>query len=605
MVRSMKSHQTADCCLRVLVVDDIESSRQDLCHLLRDLGHEVIEAASGATALVLALESKPDIVLLDLLMPDLDGFEVTRQLRVHVTERWLPVIVTSSLQGDEHFIRALQGGADDYLSRPVQADLLNAKLRHYHRVLGMQAQVSAMAGRQQSIHDNILDAVITLDEQGVIEEANRAACTLFGAPGDLSLRGQACDVVMGATLSQLQAGKDIQLRRHDQALFPAEVSLSQWREGGTTRHTVVVHDLTERRHIERLKDEFLAMVSHELRTPLTSILGALGLLAAGTAGEMPPAAGVLIDMAHRNGERLSHLVDDILDLTKLEGNRMVLHTQTLRLGPLLREALAANQGYADPTGVKLQLQAEDDGPEVCVDQGRFMQVMANLLSNAIKYSPAGGVVEVSLSVAADGVCVAVRDHGSGIDPVFRARMFEKFSQADGSDRRKQGGTGLGLYVSRMLVERMEGRITVESVAGAGATFSVHFPFAHALDQEQPAWILLIDADLDSRDRVARSLAGVCRVESAANLDQAREYVGRGRPPMVMADPQAQGRADVFCAALRRLASGQPVMLYTDSVDAMFVQRMGLAWVRKARTSHQELMNAIMQALKQSPIRRAS
>ncbi len=581
--------------LRVLVVDDIQASRQRLCDLVGELGHEPCGADSGKAAIEMVLLNPPDVVLLDLLMPDMDGFEVTQRVRSLVTDRWLPVIVTSSLEGEDHFIEALHRGADDYLARPISPGLLDAKLRHYARVLGLQSRLAALAQRQRTINDNILDAVITLDDQGVIKESNSAAASLFGRDA-APLAGQHCESALGASLADLRSQREISLPRADGTVFPAELALSEWAEEGRVLHTLVVRDLTERHHIERMKDEFLATVSHELRTPLTSVLGALGLLASGAAGALPKAAVPLADVAKRNGERLSRLIDDILDLTKLEGNQMVLQLLPMRLDALLQEAMTANQGYAQRTGVMLSAEIAEGGPQVRIDADRFLQVMANLLSNAIKHSASGDTVRVSMNWSSSEVLVKVRDRGPGIDPQFRARMFEKFSQADGSDRRAQGGAGLGLYITRMLVERMGGRVEADSVAGEGATFTVGFPLIDVRIAVSAPWLLHIDRDVDVRRRIADWLSPLCAVEGAADLQQAEGPFAYARPPIVIADPQAQGPAEEFCAALRRLAHGCPVILYTDSVDAAFVQRMGVGWLQKSQVGSEKLIEAVRSAI---------
>ena len=584
--------------LRILVADDIEASRLQLCALVGALGHEVHAASSGAQALQQSVQQVPDLVLLDLLMPDMDGFAVTEQLRSLITDRWLPVIVTSSLEGDEHFIHALLGGADDYLTRPINPALLEAKLRHYSRVLGLQSHLAVQSQRQRDIHDNILDAVITLDGDGLIEEANFAAMSLFG-DGVHRLDGQPCTHVMGVSMDQVISQAQAPLTRADGVAFPAELALSEWREHGRVHYTVVVRDLTERQRMARMKDEFLATVSHELRTPLTSVLGALGLLASGAAGALPKAAVPLAEVAKRNGERLSRLIDDILDLTKLEGNQMVLQLRPVHLAPLLREALSANQGYAQRAGVHLNLEVPEGSPQVRLDADRFLQVMANLLSNAIKHSPAGDTVHVVLAWTEAVVRVRVRDRGPGIDPKFRARMFEKFSQADGSDRRAQGGTGLGLYITRMLVERMGGQVAVDSVAGEGATFFVELPVMDAKLPVWAPWVLHIDSDVDARRRVADWLLPLCPVEGAANLLQAQElHQQRARqcPAMVIADPQTQGLAEDFCATLQRLAPRRVILLYSDAVDAEFVRRMGLNWLQKSQGGREQLRTAVQAAL---------
>jgi len=589
----MQKRSAATPVLRILVADDIETSRLNLCQLVRDCGHQAWGVDSGKAAVVQILEQKPDLVLLDLLMPEMDGFAVTQTIRSLVTQRWLPVIVTSSLDGEEHFIHALRGGADDYLMRPINPALLDAKLRHYAWVLGMQSRLAVLAQRQRDIHDNILDAVITLDSNGHIQESNLAALRIFG-DGLHRLVGQPCEVVLGVPLADLLKPGEITLTRFDGGSFPAELVMSEWIEVDRTRYTIVIRDLTERHRIERMKDEFLATVSHELRTPLTSVLGALGLLASGAAGALPKAALPLAEVAKRNGERLSRLIDDILDLTKLEDNQMVLHLRPSNLEPLLREAIVANQGYAQRSGVQLSLELPAGSPQVRVDPERFLQVMANLLSNAIKHSASGDTVRISLDWSATELRVKVQDQGPGIDPRFRARMFEKFSQADGSDRRAQGGTGLGLYITRMLMDRMGGRIVVDSVAGQGACFALEFAL---IDAEAPApWLLHIDSDLDARRRVADWLAPLCPVEGAANLQQARSLMEGAQPPIIIADPQAQGSAEEFCQSLQQMSQGRSVIVFSDAVDDAFVRRLGLVWLRKAQAGREELLAAARLAL---------
>jgi hypothetical protein len=306
----------------------------------------------------------------------------------------------------------------------------------------------------------------------------------------------------------------------------------------------------------------------------------------------------LAEAAQRNGQRLSRLIDDILDLTKLEGDRLQMQMAPAATGTLLREAHAANLGYAQRAGVALLLEIdpEAESAQVRVDSHRFLQVMANLLSNAIKHSPAGGTVDVSAVRTAHAVGVRVRDRGPGIDPAFRSRMFAKFSQADGSDRRAQGGTGLGLYISRMLVERMGGHIGVEPASGEGTVFSVEFPLADAAAPPARPAALVVDSDVDARSRVAAWIGGMCTVEAVASLAQAAGRVSPAGPPVVIADTHAQGEADGFCAALRRLAAGGQVILYSDSVDEAFAHSAGAVWLRKTGTRQDDVVRAVRAAI---------
>jgi len=245
----------------------------------------------------------------------------------------------------------------------------------------------------------------------------------------------------------------------------------------------IIEDISERKRIERMKNEFISTVSHELRTPLTSISGSLGLLKGGAAGDLPDTARELLDIAHNNSQRLGLLINDLLDMEKLVAGKMRFVVEAQLLSPLLEQAIRDNQGYADRFGVSLVLEATDGEARVEVDADRLQQVLANLLSNAAKFSPGGSDVVLSAMINKDKVRVSVADRGPGIPEEFRDRIFQKFSQADASDTRDQPGTGLGLAISRELVEKMGGRIGFESVPGDGATFYVDLPLAEGNPQK--------------------------------------------------------------------------------------------------------------------------
>jgi len=231
-------------------------------------------------------------------------------------------------------------------------------------------------------------------------------------------------------------------------------------------------DVTQLRRLDRMKTEFVSLVSHELRTPLTSIRGAIGLLANST---VPPAkAQELLALANRNAERLAILVDDILDMEKIESGKMRFDLQPQPIGPLLEQAMSTNASYAARYQVRFQLVGELPTVLVLVDATRVLQVMANLLSNAAKFSPAGGSVDVSALTGANQVRIAVRDYGPGIPPEFQQRMFGRFNQGDASDSRAKGGSGLGLAISKALLERMDGSISFTTGAD-GTTFYIEFP----------------------------------------------------------------------------------------------------------------------------------
>jgi PAS domain S-box-containing protein len=241
----------------------------------------------------------------------------------------------------------------------------------------------------------------------------------------------------------------------------------------------ITRDLTERKKIENIKDEFISVVSHELRTPLTSIQGALGLLLGGAVGRFNDKAKKLLNIAESNCGRLVRLVNDILDIQKIEAGKMVFDLKPLLLQKVITEAITANQMYAEKYGVSIHFDKGPVGIHVNADPGRLVQVITNLISNAVKFSDIGGVVTLSVIQYDHKVRVNVIDTGRGIAPEFHCKIFEKFSQADASNTRKEGGSGLGLTISKAIIERLGGELAFISKVGEGSNFYFDLPIWHA------------------------------------------------------------------------------------------------------------------------------
>ena len=242
-----------------------------------------------------------------------------------------------------------------------------------------------------------------------------------------------------------------------------------------------ISDISERKHLERLKDEFVSTVSHELRTPLTSITGSLGLINGGALGAVPDAIKDMLAIAEGNSRRLRQLIDDLLDMDKLIAGKMSFDLQPIKLDELLAECDASHQGFAQHLGVRL-LHSNCPDLQVLADAQRLQQVLSNLLSNALKFSPAQGEVRLYSELAGQSVRILVSDQGLGIPADFTARIFKKFSQADASDSRQKGGTGLGLAISKELIERMGGTIGFVSGLQRGSTFWIELPLHHQEDE---------------------------------------------------------------------------------------------------------------------------
>ena len=347
------------------------------------------------------------------------------------------------------------------------------------------------AEHMQTIFDNVVDGIITIDEEGIIATFNKAAEHIFGyseeeavgrnvsllmPPPDREKHGGYIRNYMITKIPNLLGTRrELTGLRSDGTEFPMDVALSEISRKGQRMFVGIVRDISERRRMEKMKNEFVSTVSHELRTPLTSITGALGLMAGGALGSLPEQLGPLVDIAYKNSQQLGYLINDLLDMEKIAVGKLHFDMQVQELMPLVEQAIEVNHGYGDQYHVRYVLKQRMDGARVRVDSKRFVQILSNFLSNAAKFSPAGSEVEISVKQNGGLVRVEVLDHGGGIPDEFRNRIFQKFSQADSSDTRKKGGTGLGLAISKELAERMEGGVGFESEAGKGTIFFIDLP----------------------------------------------------------------------------------------------------------------------------------
>ena len=339
-----------------------------------------------------------------------------------------------------------------------------------------------------AILENAVESILVVDEHGLIEKANPAAAQLFKYPLLQFSSFHIADLI--PVLRHTFNAQDDDLgtfhlretlgRRSDGSDIEIELSISPVAIHERKFFTFIIHDATERRKVDRMKSEFISTVSHELRTPLTSIKGALSIVLSDSLGDLPSKIKDLLMIAGSNADRLARLVNDILDVDKLEFGNVQLNMEHRAIYPLLQQSIEQNQGYAARYGVSLQLEAPAFLAEQAaanLDADRFLQVMANLLSNAIKFSYLDGVVRVQLALNAQQLKVSVIDEGQGIGDDFRQRIFQKFAQVDSSDTRRRDGTGLGLSITKVIIERMGGEIDYQSVLGKGTTFYFTLPVA--------------------------------------------------------------------------------------------------------------------------------
>ncbi len=356
----------------------------------------------------------------------------------------------------------------------------------------LENRVTAQTKRLAAVIDNVVDGIITISEQGVIESFNPAAKRIFGY-NDAEVIGQNVKMLMPEPYHSehdgylkhhittgekkvIGIGREVTGQRKDGSTFPMELAVSEVVIDNIRYFVGITRDITERKQTEQMQKEFISTVSHELRTPLTSIRGSLGLILGGVTGELSDKTRALLTIANNNSERLIHLINDILDLDKISAGKMQFKNRVVNLVAVVTQAIDSNKGYGDQFGVTFHLTTDPDEIIIVrIDEKRMAQVMSNLFSNAAKYSPKNGRVKISLQTKENHVCISVHDNGKGIPEEFKSRIFNKFAQADSSDTRQKGGTGLGLNITKAIIENMGGNISFESAAGQGTTFHIELP----------------------------------------------------------------------------------------------------------------------------------
>ncbi len=357
---------------------------------------------------------------------------------------------------------------------------------------------------QRTILNSAAYSMLSTDTGGVIQTVNAAAekwlryttaelagnsVTTIHDPHELQSRGDQLTRAMGITVAgdfQALVTKarygvadefECTYIRKDGTGFPVLLAVTALRgeDNELAGYLMIAADLSERHAVRKMKDEFVSVVSHELRTPLTSIKGALGLLAGGVTGVLPPKAGEMANIAHSNAERLSRLVEDILDLQRIESGRITMDKRLCDVADLIKESAESVHLVAEHEGVTIV--SSPCQASINVDRERMVQAFVNLLGNAIKFSPRGGRIECAAERRSGSVLFHVKDEGRGIPREKLETIFERFVQVDASDAREKGGTGLGLAICRSIVEQHGGRVWAESELGRGSIFYVQLPLA--------------------------------------------------------------------------------------------------------------------------------
>jgi signal transduction histidine kinase/DNA-binding response OmpR family regulator len=469
-----------------------------------------------------------------------DSFEGTQGIRTDEEKRVSALIVPLHVGGE--VIGTLNLGAQEsetysdddlelavLLGRQIATSLYYSKLlatiaRQREALACEHAHVSSERKRLESLID-ASDAAIMMVSEEHVAYANNPMADLLGLPREVILgapleeinrvlaRSFADPADLTAQVSALQRGAG-SLRDRVEFHFPRRlvcqrtVATVRGSDGEVLGHLVLYRDITREAELEAAKSEFVSLVSHELRTPLTSVKTSLNLLLRGAAGALSEKIRELLEIALRNLDRLIRLVDDLLDLTRIESGRVVTKLVPISVKEAATRAVDALAGFAEEREVRIELEESSAATLVMGDADRLQQVIVNLLSNAVKFSPAGGRVGLRWWEQGDQAVLEISDQGPGIPTEQLEAVFDKFRQLERAATRKYGGAGLGLAISRSIVEQFGGHLWAESDEGEGSRFFVRLRIA----RERPE-------DLAAAPPVTAGLRSVVLVERDPDLQR--------------------------------------------------------------------------------------
>ncbi|OYE00433.1 hybrid sensor histidine kinase/response regulator [Nostoc sp. 'Peltigera membranacea cyanobiont' 232] len=578
----------------ILHVDDNEANRYIVSRILQNAGFTVVEAATGAAGLKAVVEHQPALVILDVKLPDIGGFEVCRQIKANPETAFIPVLhLSASFIQSQDKAEGLDSGADAYLVQPVEPIELLATVRSLLRIRRAEEAALSSAREWQTTFDSINDSVCLVDREGIILRCNRAMMQVFCKPAH-EILGCVHHELMGA---ELGIGDGACFRRaketHQRQVLEFQ-STERWfaktidpvldEHGTLTGAVLILSDITERKRASallqeqndrlnqlmislqqqteqaqqanRIKDEFLAVLSHELRSPLNPILGWARILQ--TSQQDAAKTQYALETIERNAKLQAQLIEDLLDVSRILQGKLSLNTVPVGLTFTIKAALEIVRLAAEAKSIQIKTIFEPNVGQVLGDSGRLQQVVWNLLSNAIKFTSQGGRVEVRLermnevdTHPSEYTQITISDTGRGISADFLPYVFDYFRQADGTTTRRFGGLGLGLAIVRHLVELHGGTVQAASPGeGQGATFTVKFPFIAAakLNQDDTPFhnrsdfnlnglqALLVDDDRDSREFIAFLLEqyGV-QVTEAQSATEALSSLGQAKFDLLISD----------------------------------------------------------------------
>lgn len=472
---------------KILVIDDEDRIRMACRRVLERDGFTVCEAADGEEGLAAIDRERPDLVLVDLMMPKLSGMEVLAEARKHHPD--LAFVVITGFATLEKAVESMKQGADDFLAKPFKPGELRMVVdRALKRVKTLQ-DMAIEKSRNRLIVESSHNGVLVVDAEGKIALMNPSLQRMVGWDQEQDPRGRElakvlpCPEVVQAIEELLAAEQppdepitcQVALPGADGELY-LQVTCRPFLDsrGEAIGALAIFNDISAWRRLDQLKSEYVSTVAHDIASPLGSVVSQLQTLESGLAGELNPKQLHLIQRARMRVQGIIDLSRDLLDLAKMESGTLG-EPQPVQVADLLKDALEVYQPQAEQKNQTLELELEPELPPVMAVPRALGQVFNNLVSNAVRYTPEGGRIVVRARRAGDFLEVAVEDNGLGIPPEDQERIFQRFYRVKNADTRHIVGTGLGLPIVKRVVDDMGGEILLESEPGKGSTFIVRLP----------------------------------------------------------------------------------------------------------------------------------
>ncbi len=483
---STKEHYSTP---QILVIDD-EPRIRDACRIvLAEKGYDVEVAPDGEQGLLMIKERHFDIILVDLMLPSISGFDVLSEVRKLHPDT--VVIVITGYATLEHSIEAMKKGAFDFIPKPFTPDQLRTvvhKSLQYTRAL---QDITDSKSRLGVMVNRLTDGVMTTDAKKSIVQANPSFLHMIGYHGEEVIGRHIDDIISNDEIKQsidqalnippdtfTEITHEISITSttgSDEKFYSASCAPFRGRTNDNLGTITVLHDVTSERKNAKMKSDFVSMVSHEIRSPMNSLLMQLKIISDGLAGDVTDKQKEILGRASDKILALNNLVTDLLDLSRIESGLIAHEKEQVDMSALLSEQLAFHSPYAGEKNIRIDLDLAGDLPSLFANRGNMEEVFSNLVTNAIKYSQNDSHITLSATRENDYLKVEVSDSGFGIGEEDLDKIFTRFFRVKDQNTRKIQGTGLGLSIVKSIIDSHHGKISVKSIPESGTTFTVLLP----------------------------------------------------------------------------------------------------------------------------------